>query len=73
MLTIETLKENWKRYAFSSLITFLAGFLIVIYPEIDNLTYYDFNAGALTGIVFLAVRGGVKVLIEYLLTIISDR
>lgn len=61
-------KETIKRYVWSSLITFLAAFAFVFLQEIDNLTLDSIKDGALTGIVFLGIRVGVKAVIEWFLS-----
>lgn len=71
MLNYQTFKENWKRYAFSSLVTFLAGFLFTVTPEIKEITLESFKNGALSGIIFIGVRAGVKALFEYLMIILK--
>lgn len=48
----------------SALITFFVGFAIVLVPQIDTLTVESFNDGMAVGILFAAVRGGVKALLE---------
>jgi hypothetical protein len=61
------MSETTKRYLISSLVTFLGGFLTVILAQIDAITIESFYNGALVGILFTAVRTGVKSLIEYFL------
>lgn len=56
--------KNWKEYAKSSLITFAAAAAMAIAPHIDKLSLESLRDGALVGIVFVAIRAGVKALIE---------
>jgi hypothetical protein len=61
------MNKTIKRYIISSLITFLAGFCSIILVNIDNITLDSFKDGTLVGVIFLAVRAGVKGLIEWFL------
>lgn len=56
-----------KKWLVSSLITFVTGFGMVLLSEIDNLTMASFSDGTYVGVLFLAVRTGVKAVLEYLL------
>ncbi len=62
-----TKQKTLKRYIVSSLLTFLAGFLAIILVNIDSITLDSFKDGTLVGIIFLAVRTGLKGLIEWFL------
>ena len=66
-----TMSENTKRYLISSLTTFLTGFALVLLSQWDSITLASFTDGSLMGLVFVAVRAGVKALIEYLLSLKS--
>jgi len=57
-------KKHWKRYVVSSLLTFCAGFALVLWNDIDSITLETMQNGALVGILFTAFRGGVKTLLE---------
>lgn len=54
------LKNNWKRYLISSLITFVSGFAIAVIPLLDELSMTDVQNGALVGIAFIGIRAGLK-------------
>ena len=56
-----------RRYALSTIVTFLTGFAIVIVGEIDSLTIDAFKDGTLVGLLFAAVRAGLKAAIEMFL------
>jgi len=56
-----------KRYLVSSLVTFLTAFLTVILAQIDGITLESFKDGAIVGVVFTAIRAGIKALLEYTL------
>jgi hypothetical protein len=56
---LETLQDNWKRYLVSSLVTFLATFLLVAIPQLLDDTFV-WSQGAISGVVLAAVRLGVK-------------
>lgn len=62
---------SWKKEIKSFVITFLVGFLMVIYAEIDNFTLDSFKDGAYVGIVIGAIRAGVKSVIELFLALFS--
>lgn len=61
---MKILKDNWMRYAQSTLVTFLAGFALFVVPELDSLTMADFTTGSYVGLLFAGVRAGVKLVIE---------
>ncbi len=60
---METLKTNWKRYLISSLITFLATFLLIAVPELldDN---FQWSGPAVAGVFLAALRLGLKAVWE---------
>lgn len=51
----------------SSLVTFLTGFGIVFVSQIDTLSLNSFRDGTLIALLFVAVRAGVKAIIEFFL------
>jgi hypothetical protein len=57
-----------KRYVFSTFVTFIAGMLLVITPEIQNLTPESFRDGTIFGLVFAGIRLGTKMIFELFLT-----
>jgi len=65
---IEWYKKNWKRLLFSSFITFLTGVSLILLQEIDSITIESFKDGSVLGVVFVGVRLGVKMVIEFFLT-----
>lgn len=56
-----------KRYLWSSLVTFIAAVVVVLLSEIDNITLESFKDGAIVGVLFTALRAGVKALLEWFL------
>jgi hypothetical protein len=68
---LETLQDNWKRYLVSSLVTFLATFLLVAIPQLLDDTFV-WSQGAISGVVLAAVRLGVKAVWETLEPVIAD-
>ncbi len=72
-LTFDVVKKNWKRYLWSSLITFIAGFLLVFVPQMESITLESFKDGSFNGLVFLAVRAGLKALLEVILFIVTKK
>lgn len=58
------MKQVTKRYIQSTTITFLTGFCTVLLTDIDKLNVQSFIDGSYVGLLFSAVRSGVKALIE---------
>jgi hypothetical protein len=52
------------RYIISTAITFAAGFLVVVTPEVQNLSVDALQDGALLGIILAGARAGVKAVAE---------
>lgn len=61
------MKETTKRYLISSGVTFITTFCVVLLANIDNITIESFKDGAFVGIMFTALRAGVKGLLEWFL------
>lgn len=61
------MKETIIRYIKSSSITFLMGFAAAMYSEFDAFTLQSFTDGTILGLFFVALRGGIKALLEYAL------
>ena len=57
-------KETLKRYLISSTVTFSTGFCMIMVSEIDNITLESFKDGTVVGVLFTAVRFGIKGLLE---------
>lgn len=55
----------------SALITFFVGFALVVLPDIDTITLTSLADGTVAGLLFAAVRGGVKALLELFLMTFS--
>ena len=72
-MTYETFKKNWKRYGWSSLITFITAFIIVVLPELDNISLSNLTDGTLIALGFLAIRAGVKAVFEGLLFVLTKK
>lgn len=56
-----------KKYIVSSLITFLTGFGLVILSSIDSLSLEAVKNGAIGGLIFAALRAGIKSVLEEIL------
>ncbi len=56
-----------KRWAISTLITFLGGFAFVLLGDIDSVTIESFQNGSILGLFFVATRSGVKGVLELFL------
>ena len=57
-----------KRHIISALVTFVTGFAIVILPQLDNLDVDNLSNAVLWGLVFTGLRGGIKALLELLIS-----
>lgn len=64
MITYEEFKKHWKRYIFSSALTFLAGFAMAMGDQWSHITLESLKTGSIWGLVFVGVRGGIKLLLE---------
>lgn len=62
------MNQHIQEHLKSALITFFVAFAIVIVPQIDNLSTESFSDGTLVGLLFVAIRGGVKALLELFIT-----
>ena len=60
------MNQTTKRYLISSAVTFLTAMAVVILANIDNITLQSFQDGSIISIMFVAARGGVKALLEFL-------
>jgi len=64
----KAIKENWKRWITSTIITFFSGFCFVLLAKIDSIDVYTLETGAIVGIIVAAIRAGLKAVVEaYLL------
>ena len=61
------MSDNTKRWLISSGVTFLTGFLIALVPQLDSITLETIKTGAYVGILFAALRAGVKAVAEWFL------
>lgn len=57
-------KQFIKQHIISAVLTFVTAAAIVILPQIDSLTMESFKDGAFWGVIFAAVRAGVKALVQ---------
>lgn len=65
--------DVFKRYLVSALVTFAAGFALVVTPELQTLSLESLEDGALFGLVIAGVRAGIKALFEMSLNIGSGQ
>lgn len=72
-LTMEAIKNNWKRYTLSTVVTFLTGFSMVLVQEIDNLTIEALRTGGLLGLLFAGFRAGIKAVAEVFVRETGDK
>lgn len=66
-------QNNKLRWLISTLVTFTAAFLLVVYTNIDGITVESFRDGTLVSLLFVAARSGVKALIEAFLKKFSNK
>ena len=60
-------KFVWQKELKSFIITFIVGFVMVIYAQFDTLTLDSLKDGSYVGVLFAAVRAGIKGVIELFL------
>lgn len=58
------LSPNVKRWLISSGLTFISGFAIAMLSVIDQITLETVRNGAVVGVLFAAVRAGLKAALE---------
>ncbi len=61
------MSDNTKEYIKSAVITFIAGFCMVLATEIDSMSMESLKDGTMIGLVFAAGRTGIKGVIELFL------
>ena len=66
-------KNNIKRWIISSIVTFLAGFALVMYNQIDSITLDSFRDGTFIGLLFMAFRAGFKGILEVFLMTVKNK
>jgi len=66
------MKTKYKKYIVSSIVTFITGFALVLVANIDSLSLESLKAGALTGLLFTAIRAGIKAVAEWFLANFSN-
>jgi len=71
--TKELITSNYKRYLISSAVTFSVGFITVLLAQWEGVTLQNIQNGAILGIIFVALRAGLKALLEYALTILPKK
>lgn len=62
------MKVETKELIKSAIITFVAGFALVVMPEIDTLSLDSLQDGTVVGLLFAGIRTGLKMLLEMYLT-----
>lgn len=67
------LSEHWKRYAWSSGVTFLAAFGLVVLPQLKDMSWESLGGGALVGLLLVGVRAGLKAVVELLVVWLRKR
>ena len=60
------MNKTLKRYIVSSLVTFATAFATVLLASIDSITLETIKTGAVVSVLFVALRAGVKALLESL-------
>jgi len=58
----------WQKELKSFIITFIVGFVMVIYTQLDTLTLDSLKDGSYVGVIFAGVRAGIKGAIELFLS-----
>ncbi len=66
--------QTVSRYIVSTLVTFAAGFAIVVAPALDDgVTLASIQDGTVIGILFSGARAGIKMVLESLITWYASR
>lgn len=60
------MSDTTKRYIVSSIVTFIAGFALAIYPLLNDISIETLTKASIGGLLFAGTRAGIKALIEYL-------
>ena len=69
----EKSKQEAKRWAISSVTTFLSVFLPIIILNMDNITPEYIETGAFLGMFITACRAGIKAVLESMVGYISNK
>ena len=64
---------SMKEHIKSFVITFVAGFAIVLVSQINDITLETISSGAIWGVLFGAVRAGFKGVLELFIALYSRR
>lgn len=62
-----------KRHLISGAITFFTAFAVVVLSQIDSITIETVQSGAVAGIIFAALRAGIKALLELFVASYANR
>ena len=62
------MKQSHKEFLISTAITFVTGMAVVLLTDIDSLTLQSFETGAWIGVLFAAVRAGVKGVLQLIVS-----
>ena len=66
-------KNHYGRYIKSSIVTFIAGICLMLVANWDMITLEAFKDGSILGVIFIAVRGGFKLVVELFLAWYNTR
>lgn len=67
------MNKTLKLHIISGIISFLSGFAVVFLANIDSLSVASLENGALISLLFVAVRMGVKYLLQDFLTAVGNK
>lgn len=70
---MEIIKNNWKRYLISSVVTFITAFLIAILPNLQTLDIDTLGISALIGVFGVGARAGIKALSELVMAKLNNK
>ena len=65
----QSLPDNWKRYIKSSFVTFVSVFGLLFLTQLETLSVDSLGIEVLLSIGLTALRGALKAVFEYLLTL----
>lgn len=73
IINTQKLNMNWREHLKSFLITFFVGFAMVFVADLDKLSLDTLGDGALLGLLFGAIRAGVKSALELFIALYSGK
>ena len=67
------MNKTLKAYIISGIISFISGFALIVLADIDSLSLGSLKDGGLAGLFFVAVRTGIKYLLQDFLVSVGNK